>query len=172
MWFDEILTLPQAEVAVFFLALASASSSSDKPQVQFLHAFFFFGPSPQVAEVTLKPITYFSNNSKLLIFLFSQYNMYLLTEEFVKFLYSIYLIQVQYIIMYTIRPTKKLKKIDLSVTRDLAFWGRLHPTKHRHPPTPRHHPTCQMLTRSTPWLPPLAIYPLKEMSRQNLLWYN
>lgn len=47
--------------------------------------------------------------------------MYLLTAEFVKFLYSVYLIQVQYIIMYTIRPKKKLKKIDLSVTRDLAF---------------------------------------------------
>ena len=44
------LTLPQAEVAVVFLALASASSSSDNPQVQFLQAFFFFGPSPQVAE--------------------------------------------------------------------------------------------------------------------------
>lgn len=47
--------------------------------------------------------------------------MYLLTAEFVKFLYSVYLIQVEYIIMYTIRPTEKLKKIDLSVTRDLAF---------------------------------------------------
>lgn len=133
MWFNEILTLPQAEVAVFFLALASASSSSDKPQVQFLHAFFFFGPSPQVAEVTLKPIAYFSYNSKLLngypnilshsmyqlhlhethkLFLFSSLQ-HVLTAEFVKKLYSVYSIQVQYVIMNTIRPKNKLKKLYL-----------------------------------------------------------
>lgn len=85
------------------------------------------------------------------------------TADFIeKNYHSVYLIQVQYIIMYTIIPTNKLKKLYLWVMRDLAFWGRLHPTKHHHPPTPLHHPTCRMLTRSTPWLPPLVFYPLKE----------
>lgn len=94
----------------------------------------------------------------------SLYYMYLvLTADFIKKNYhSVYLIQVQYIIMYNISPTNKLKKLYLWVMRDLASWGRLHPTKHHHLPTPLHHPTCRMLTRSTPWLPPLVIYPLSE----------
>lgn len=95
MWFDDILTLPQAEVAVFFLVLASASSSSDKPQVQFLQAFFFFGPSPQVAEVTKKNLL-LPMNSKLL-------NVY----------YSFILASINYVYMY------------LTLSTSACLWNQL-----------------------------------------------
>ena len=49
-----LLTLPQDDVTlfvVFCFCSASASNSSASPHVQFLHAFFFLGPSPQSAEM-------------------------------------------------------------------------------------------------------------------------